>query len=107
MGQFIKFHPSPSYNLQKIAVENSPYNIEFIKEPDKRIVQEVATHIQGLQDNPRYAYYFNSEYRESHSSNSREYSQTQNTNTLSENASHEESQLFSSYDNEFDLEMLA
>ena len=73
-GQFGKFCTNQTYRVQKAMITSSPYNIDYIKNPDRRIVMEVAEKIRSLRWNPRYKDYFEgSANYPDHRSNRREF----------------------------------
>lgn len=57
-GQFGRYCPNQTYNVQKAMIESSVYNIDNIKNPDRRILASVAQVLPSVRTNPRYARYF-------------------------------------------------
>lgn len=57
-GQFGRYCPNQTYNVQKAMIQSSVYNIDNIRHPDQRILASVAQVLPSIRLNPRYAFYF-------------------------------------------------
>lgn len=60
-GQFGRYCPHQTYNVQKAMIQSSVYNIDNIRNPDSRILASVAQVLPSVLTNPRYARYFGNE----------------------------------------------
>lgn len=57
-GTFGRYHPTQPTNIQQAMIDNSPYWIEAIRNPDIGIVKQVAEKIPAIKTDIRYRKYF-------------------------------------------------
>lgn len=109
-GQFGKFCPNQTYRVQQAMVNSSPYNIDYIVNPDPRIVEQVYQKIPSIASNPRYRTYFGQEEqpRERHRSNRIERSETPATEVVQQSTPSQSSyNLFEQEAEDFSLDDIA
>jgi hypothetical protein len=107
-GQFGKYCPNQTYRVQEAMIKSSVYNIDNIRNPDKRILDMVAEKIPGIKYNPRYAAYFNGNYAQGHRSNRVERSEAPQRSYNSQPQQREESHnIFDGEEFDFSMEDFA
>lgn len=60
-GSFGRYHPTQPTQIQQAMIDNSPYWIEGIRNPDIGILKQVAEKIPAIKTDIRYARYFTNE----------------------------------------------
>lgn len=84
-GQFGRYCPNQTYRVQQAMISSSVYNIDYIRNPDPRILQTVEQTIPSLRSNPRYASFFG---------NQREVQNTNRSNRVEQTPAHARREAF-------------